>query len=275
MRKGIREKNYKCLYCGFNSTDVNDVKSHEEYLHGCFRDKNPRKLKFRKPKPTLKDSIIVAKCLPIRGSDFKIDVRYDLYSDGSHRMFTDDTRYGDNQEIIFDKEFQQYTIKNLYNLKDKSESIEYKPSKYVFDKDGKPTTKIDINKVTKRLVYGDDEFRTEKDMCGKKAFNGNKIDGVILKLSSGWLDRKVSGWKNRDKDSREYRLYLNYKSNRDIYLPNLSSKQSCIKYLIPLIREEGYKLPTSILYECIFECFNEKFGVGESKQESSYEVLSL
>ena len=38
-------KIYKCLYCGdfpFTSTDKDKIKRHEEYLHGCFRDINPR-----------------------------------------------------------------------------------------------------------------------------------------------------------------------------------------------------------------------------------------
>ena len=36
-------KEHKCLYCNYTDTDINILKKHEEYLHGCFRDINNRK----------------------------------------------------------------------------------------------------------------------------------------------------------------------------------------------------------------------------------------
>ena len=56
--KERKKRNFKCLYCTFNSTDVEEVKAHEEYLHGCYRDINPRnprgkpsKFKVRRESP--------------------------------------------------------------------------------------------------------------------------------------------------------------------------------------------------------------------------------
>ena len=44
-----REKQHKCNYCYFQSPDIDIIKIHEEEIHGCYRDINPRKVKS-KPK---------------------------------------------------------------------------------------------------------------------------------------------------------------------------------------------------------------------------------
>jgi hypothetical protein len=49
MKKNLKKfrGNYKCKYCGnyFTSNSKEEIKRHEEELHGCFRDINPRKPK--------------------------------------------------------------------------------------------------------------------------------------------------------------------------------------------------------------------------------------
>jgi hypothetical protein len=42
-----KEKIYKCSYCFHTSTDLDELKAHEEKFHGCFRDVNPRKPKAK------------------------------------------------------------------------------------------------------------------------------------------------------------------------------------------------------------------------------------
>ena len=34
---------HECYYCGFRSNDLDVIKEHEERIHGCFRNVNPRK----------------------------------------------------------------------------------------------------------------------------------------------------------------------------------------------------------------------------------------
>lgn len=111
------EKLYNCLYCFFKSPSLDEVKSHEEYLHGCFRDINPRKVRSKKSKPKLKESIWFARHLPLHNGDFRIDVLYEIYSDGSYKMYTDDLKYGDHLEIVYDSDKQMFTIKNLAKLR--------------------------------------------------------------------------------------------------------------------------------------------------------------
>jgi hypothetical protein len=112
------EKIYRCLYCYFKSPNLEEVKRHEEHLHGCYRDKVTRTTKSTKPKPTLKESIWFARHLPIRGTNFKIDVLYEFYSDGSYKMFTDDLKYGDHLEIVYDKSIGMYNVKNISKLRE-------------------------------------------------------------------------------------------------------------------------------------------------------------
>jgi hypothetical protein len=115
----VREKHYKCYYCPYNSTDKDDVRRHEEYLHGCFRDRVTRTSKKKKTKPVLKDRICFARHLPVNGNkDTKLDVLYELYSDGSYRMYTDDLKYGEHLEIVYDDVKGMFTIKGLEGLRE-------------------------------------------------------------------------------------------------------------------------------------------------------------
>ncbi len=110
----------KCKYCDYRSNDIEKVKEHEEKLHNCYRNKNPRKIPIKKQKIKV-DSIWFARELPIHNSNFKIDVLYEIWSDGHNyetRMFTDDLKYGSHLEIIFDNKKQMYTIKNLKKLRE-------------------------------------------------------------------------------------------------------------------------------------------------------------
>jgi len=117
--KDRTKRNYRCLYCGYVSCNLDEVKKHEEYLHGCYRDINPRIPKSKKSsRPILKNSIWFARHLKLHNVDFKIDVLYEIYSDSSYRMFTDDLKYGPRQEIIFDNNTQMFTIKDIDKLRE-------------------------------------------------------------------------------------------------------------------------------------------------------------
>jgi len=59
--------------------------------------------------------------LPVKnGSGSRMDVDY-IYDEknGGYRMYTYDTKYGERKEIIFDKDKQCFTIKNLDGLRKK------------------------------------------------------------------------------------------------------------------------------------------------------------
>ncbi|MCK5635979.1 MAG: hypothetical protein KAH91_01055 [Thermoplasmatales archaeon] len=104
-------KEHKCNYCYFKSLDIDKVKAHEEYLHGCYRDLVPRKPKSKKSKPVLKHKYLYGKHLPLHNNpNVKIDVEYHIWSDEIYRMYTDDLKYGDHLEIVFNND---YTIKYL------------------------------------------------------------------------------------------------------------------------------------------------------------------
>jgi SNF2 family DNA or RNA helicase len=135
-----REKNYKCLYCTYSDTDLDIVKAHEEYLHGCFRDINPRSIK-KEPKKTKpfnpeevyrnltlddNDTIIEGKleCVHFDKDGRKIplnrqlDIWY-IYDSNQkrYRMYTDETKYGDYKEIVYSKKTGTFTIKGIDTLR--------------------------------------------------------------------------------------------------------------------------------------------------------------
>lgn len=65
-----------------------------------------------------KDGIWFARHLKWMNTDFRIDVLFEFMDKPPYyRMFTDDLKYGDHLEIIFDKEKQCYTIKELDKLR--------------------------------------------------------------------------------------------------------------------------------------------------------------
>ena len=158
----------------------------------------------------------------------------------------------------------------------KEEVIEYPSYKFKYGERLFPTTVVDYNKVTKRIVYGDTYFgKPEKNMYGHVAYNGNLTIGVINKLNSGWLERKANYWKEYldkyqilkkkslreyDRISKLYEEYLNWKKgNPSIYGINLNSKQQILRIYLRYLKE--YDLPDTIKIECIIETFNEKFGI--------------
>jgi len=51
----------------------------------------------------------------LKHDSFKIEVYSD--SEKKYRLFTDSLKYSDNLEVVFDKKFQFYTIKDLSNLR--------------------------------------------------------------------------------------------------------------------------------------------------------------
>jgi len=56
-----------------------------------------------------------ARELPLKNNpDFRIDVHY-IHDGtrGGYRMYTDDTKYGEHKEIIFDKDKQYFVIRNI------------------------------------------------------------------------------------------------------------------------------------------------------------------
>lgn len=55
--------------------------------------------------------------MPIKNSSLKLVVKYVVTNEGELRMFTDDLKYGDNLEVVFDKKQQTYTVKNLEKLR--------------------------------------------------------------------------------------------------------------------------------------------------------------
>lgn len=78
---------------------------------------------------------------------------------------------------------------------------------YIFEKDGKPTEDVDINKITKRLWDGD-EFYGEPE--SPRAFNGRRVVGVRPLLQ----DKKLFGelvdrWK-QSKSLRDRQLLREY-----------------------------------------------------------------
>jgi len=131
---------------------------------------------------------------------------------------------------------------------------------YVFEKDGKPTSTIDLNKITKRLVYGDEEFsrpeRPNQDTFPgvSASYNGREVNGFLSDWSNGWLQRKVEQWK-LSTDPREKQLLEEY-NHPDSYqiLPN--PLEFCLKY----IYGRGIFESKPILIELLGEVLYQKFG---------------
>jgi hypothetical protein len=140
-----------------------------------------------------------------------------------------------------------------------------------------PTTVIDINKVTKRIIYGDKFFgRLDTDMHNHRAYNGKQVIGVIDKLSNGWVDRKAEYWKeyiekypimkkkskwDYDRICKLYDEYLNYKSgNPPKYRILLNHNQEIFRVYLSFLKD--FDIPDTLKMECIIYTFFEKFGNG-------------
>ena len=175
------------------------------------------------------------------------------------------------------KKYVDMNILAKYEVSDNI--INYPKVRYLYGEEYS-NTEVDLNKITKRLIYGDEYFgRTESDMYGRKAYNGNNTTGIINKLNNGWLENRINYWKqfiinfdnftakdqqkHKKQLDRYYKLYYSLLQWLDgdsnyIYQPSLENTQENFKFLLPFLKE--FDLPRAILYECIMETFNEKFG---------------
>lgn len=209
------ERTYNCNYCYYKSPSLDEVKSHEEYLHGCYRELNHKK------------SVIK------RRVNTRVVRDLDAFIDYPNYKF----KYGDG---LF------------------------------------PVTKVEPNKLTKRIVYGDEYYgKPEKDMYGHTAYNGNYTVGILEKLRNGWLEKKAIYWKDyidkypimkkksKSKYNRIHKLYdeyLNYLQNKPRkYSIHLNSRQKPLRIYLMFLGE--YDIPDTLKMELIVETFNEKFGV--------------
>lgn len=55
--------------------------------------------------------------MKLKNDNFKVDVLYEIDDSGKCRLYTDDLKYKQKCEIIFDKDIQCFTIKGLDNLR--------------------------------------------------------------------------------------------------------------------------------------------------------------
>lgn len=171
----------------------------------------------------------------------------------------------------------------LTNYQIQDTIVKYPPNLRYNYGDTYSTTEIDVNKITKRLVFGDSYFgRPEPDMYGKRAYNGNETLGILYKLNNGWLQDNIAYWHKyltnydnlprKDKSKflydRYYKLYHSavqwYHGYEYTYIPELKGGLENCKFLLKFLRR--YNLPDVILYECMLETFNEKFGVKPIKK---------
>jgi hypothetical protein len=136
--------------------------------------------------------------------------------------------------------------------------------RYVYEKDGKPTSQIDMNKCTKRIIYGDEEFGkperpNQRTFPGVSAsYNGRETIGIIGKLNSGWVETKMNQLKN-SADKRDMMIYTEL-THPGTYKYEYSNKELLGVYSF-YIRE--YNLNSILANELINEVFYEKFGEKE------------
>jgi len=138
-------------------------------------------------------------------------------------------------------------------MSEKIPDIKYK---YIFEKNERPTTEIDINKVTKRIIFGDEFLgKPEPDMFGRRAYNGRWVDGAISKLNDGWLEQKIKDLEQ----SNEPRDKMILEESKHPYTHTYEGGIS--NYFLGYFG--GYHIPRVLIKELINEVFNEKFGVEE------------
>jgi len=138
MKKYVKEyrknrKKYKCNYCPFTSDNEGELKRHEEYYHGCYRDINPRVPKVKNKyigfkKPAKEDNVFFGR-VKIKGKNRFIDIVYEWDSNQhKYRIFTDELKYGNHIEII-ENINGDYEVKNLEKLRrDWNSKYNIKPS---------------------------------------------------------------------------------------------------------------------------------------------------
>jgi len=121
MRKKYILKKYKCHYCGLRHDNEEKIKKHEEKIHGCFRDINPRipitKKNVFLREPSEEDKEYFGR-LQIGGMDKFIDITY-KWNENTHDydMFTDETKYGDNIKILWNPETNMFKICDIKRLR--------------------------------------------------------------------------------------------------------------------------------------------------------------
>lgn len=188
-------------------------------------------------------------------------------------------KYIDGFGKVWDRNYIPQEIKDVTrnNKNVKKECIEYPNYRFRYGDRLFPTTKVDSNKVTKRIIYGDSYFgKPEKNMYGVRAYNGNEIIGCIAKLESGWLARKGRYWKEYidkypmirkkskvdfDRINKLYKEYLNYLDGKPkLYQMSLTSNQDILSVYLRYL-DDYSNIPDTILMELIIETFNEKFGI--------------
>jgi hypothetical protein len=189
-------------------------------------------------------------------------------------------KYIDGFGKVWDRNYIPQEIKDVTrnNKNVKKEGIEYPNYRFRYGDRLFPTTKVDSNKVTKRVIYGDSYFgKPERNMYGVRAYNGNEIIGCIAKLESGWLARKGRYWKEYidkyplmkkkskteyDRICKLYEEYRNYLEGRpSLYRVKLTSNQDTLRRYYLSYLQNYSDIPKTILMELILECFNEKFGI--------------
>lgn len=90
---------HNCIYCGFENSNLNIIKEHEEDMHGCFRDINPRLPETKERKNHIYvDEVDKVPHLFKKG--IQIDV-YCYYDDSLQRtvFYTDSLKYGKRVEL--------------------------------------------------------------------------------------------------------------------------------------------------------------------------------
>ena len=121
MKKKPTLKTHKCHYCDWRHNNIKTIKKHEEKIHGCFRDINPRNPKTTKNvflrEPAEEDKEYFGR-LQIAGMDKFIDITY-KWNENTHDydMFTDELKYGDDIKILWNPETNRFKICDIKRLR--------------------------------------------------------------------------------------------------------------------------------------------------------------
>ncbi len=75
-------------------------------------NKNPIEIEYKN------DDYWFSRHLKLENNDFRIDVLFEINSDGTYRMYTDDLKYGEHLEIIYDKDIGMFNVKGIKKLRD-------------------------------------------------------------------------------------------------------------------------------------------------------------
>jgi hypothetical protein len=138
-----------------------------------------------------------------------------------------------------------------------SNTIWYPQRKYKLAPNGEKCLDESYKRYNKRLIYGDEYYgKPESNMFGQRSYNGNNTEGVINKLKSGWLERKLKEWENSN--NPRYKLLLDEFNHPDTHEVDYTNSAPV------LMRCD--EIPEPILAELFTEVFFEKYGVGEYEE---------